>query len=87
MNVAIDIPDDVGQVLAAQSGGVSRAVLEAVALELYRSGAITPVQVQEMLGFPSRWQAESFLHRAAAFNDYTVDDLEKDIAAIRASHK
>ena len=40
--IAIDIPDDIGQVLAAQAGGVSRAVLEAVAIEAYRSGAITP---------------------------------------------
>jgi hypothetical protein len=45
MNVAIEIPDDIGQVLAAQAGGISRAVLEAVAIEAYRSGAITPVQL------------------------------------------
>ena len=59
MNVAIDIPDDIGQVLAAQSGGVSRAVLEAVAIEAYRTGAITPVQVQQMLGLRSRWEIGS----------------------------
>ena len=58
MNVAIDIPDDIGQVLAAQSGGVSRAVLEAVAIEAYRSGSITPAQVQQMLGLRSRWETE-----------------------------
>lgn len=83
MNVAIDIPDDIGQVLAAQSGGVSRAVLEAVAIEAYRSGSITPAQVQQMLGLRSRWETESFLKRADAFHDYTTDDLERDIAAIR----
>lgn len=83
MNIAIDIPDDIGQVLAAQAGGVSRAVLEAVAIEAYRSGAITPVQVQQMLGLHSRWETESFLRRAEAFHDYTMDDLERDIDAIR----
>lgn len=83
MNVAIEIPDDIGRVLAAQAGGVSRAVLEAVAIEAYRSSAITPVQVQQMLGLRSRWETESFLRRAEAFHDYTMDDLEKDIAAIR----
>lgn len=30
MNIAIEIPDDIGRVLAARAGGVSRAVLEAV---------------------------------------------------------
>ena len=83
MNIAIDIPDDIGQVLAAQAGGLSRAVLEAVATEAYRSGAITSAQVQQMLGLRSRWETESFLRRAEAFHDYTMDDLERDIAAIR----
>ena len=83
MNIAIGIPDDIGQVLAAQAGGVSRAVVEAVAIEVYRSGAITAAQVQQMLGLRSRWETEAFLRRAEAFHDYTMDDLERDIAAIR----
>ena len=83
MNVAIEIPDDIGQLLAAQAGGASRAVLEAVAIEAYRSGAITSGQVQQMLELRSRWQTESFLRRADAYHDYTMDDLERDIAAIR----
>ena len=88
MHIAIDIPDDIGNILAAQAGGVSRAVLEAVAIEAYRSGAITTLQVQQMLGLHSRWETEAFLQRAEAFHDYTMDDLEKDIAAIRdASRK
>ncbi len=87
MNIAIDIPDEIGHVLAAQAGGVSRAVLEAVAIESYRTGTITPSQVQEMLGLRSRWETESFLRRADAFHDYTLDDLEKDIAAIRGASR
>lgn len=83
MNVAIEIPDEIGQVLAAQAGGVTRAVLEAVAIEAYRSGTITSAQVQQMLGLNSRWVTESFLRRAEAYHDYTVADLEQDIAAIR----
>ncbi len=83
MDVAIRIPDEVGRALMARGADVTRAVLEAVAIEAYRSGAITPAQVQEMLGFRSRWETESFLHRAEAYHDYTVDDLDRDIAAIR----
>lgn len=83
MNIAIDIPDDIGQALAAQTGDVSRAVVEAVAIEAYRSCAIAPAQVQQMLGLRSRWETESFLRRADAFHDYTMDDLERDIAGIR----
>ncbi|MGA3028915.1 MAG: UPF0175 family protein [Bryobacteraceae bacterium] len=83
MNVAIDIPDEIGRVLATQAGGASRAVLQAVAAEAYRSGAITTAQVQQMLGLRSRWETESFLRRVDAWHDYTMEDLERDIAAIR----
>ena len=69
----------------AGGADVTRAVPEAVAIEAYRSGAITPAQVQEMLGLGSRWETESFLHRAKAYHDYTMDDLDRDIAAIRAA--
>ena len=65
MNVAIEIPDEIGRALGAHAGDVSRAVLEAVAVEAYRSGTITPAQVQQMLGLSSRWETESFLRRRA----------------------
>ncbi|MBI2680215.1 MAG: UPF0175 family protein [Candidatus Solibacter usitatus] len=85
MNVAIEIPDEVARQLQARSGEVSRAVLEAVAVEAYRSGTITPLQVQQMLGLSSRWEVESFLRQAGAYHEYTMADLEQDIAAIRAA--
>jgi hypothetical protein len=83
VNVAIEIPDEVARQLAARSGQLSRAVLEAVAIEAYRTGTITPVQVQQMLGLRSRWETEAFLRGAEAYHDYTMADLERDIAAIR----
>lgn len=58
-------------------------MLEAVVIELYRSGTITPGQVQQMLGLRSRWATEAFLRRAEAYHDYTMKDLEEDLAAIR----
>lgn len=88
MHIAIDIPDDIGNILAAQAGGVTRAVLEAVAIEAYRSGSITAMQVQQMLGLRSRWDTDAFLKGAEAFLEYSMEDLEQDIAAVRAaSHK
>jgi hypothetical protein len=83
VNVAIEIPDDIGRALGRQAGDVSRAVLEAVAVEAYRSGTITPSEVQPMLGLRSRWETESILRRAEAYHVYTMDDLERDIATIR----
>jgi len=87
MNVAVEIPDEVARQLEARSGEVTRAVLEAVAIQGYRDGLITPAQVQEMLGLGSRWQTEELLRRAEAYHDYTMDDLERDLAAIRAASR
>jgi predicted HTH domain antitoxin len=87
VNVAIEIPDEVARLLAPASGDVPRAVLEAVAIEGYRSGAITPAQVQQMLGLRSRWKVEALLRRAEAFHDYTMDDLERDLATVREASR
>jgi hypothetical protein len=81
VSVAIDIPDKIGQALAAYEGGESRAVLEVVAVEMYRKGPITTVQVQQMLGLRSRLETDAFLARAEAYFNFTMDDLERDIAA------
>jgi len=77
VNVAIEIPDEIGRALGASSGDLSRTVLEAVAIEAYRSGTITPAQVH------SRWETEAFLRRSSAYHDYSVDDLERDVTAMR----
>jgi predicted HTH domain antitoxin len=85
VEIAIQVPDDVAAALASQGSSIHRTVLEALALEAYRSGAITPAQIQEMLGLGSRWETEAFLRRASAFHDYTIDDLAQEIAAIRSA--
>ena len=83
MNVAIEIPDEIGRALGANSGELSRTVIEAVAIEAYRSGTITPAQVQQMLGLHSRWETEAFLRRSGAYHNYSVDDLERDVTEMR----
>ena len=87
MKVAIEIPDEVARLLAPASGDVSWAVLKAVAIEGYRSGAITPAQVQQMLGLQSRWEVDAFFRRAKVFQDYTMNDLERDLAAVREASR
>lgn len=82
-HIAIEIPDDIVSALTAHGHELSRAITEAVAVEAYRSGAITPAQVQAMLGLNSRWETDAFLRRAAAHYDYTMEDLNRDIAAVR----
>ena len=77
-----------GDRLAVVAGGAHRidsvrAGLEALAVEAYREGILTEAEVQRMLGHESRWGTEAFLARARAYHDYSEDDLDRDIAAIR----
>jgi len=83
MTVGIEIPDEVEKRLRARWGDLSRRALEAVAIEAYRSGALTAAEVQQMLGLASRWAVESFLRQADAFLDYGPDDLRRDLQELR----
>jgi hypothetical protein len=83
MNITIEVPDDIAHRLHAIRGDLSRLTLEALAIEAYRSGVITEVEVQRMLNLPSRWEVDAFLKRAKACLDYTEAELERDIVAIR----
>jgi AraC-like DNA-binding protein len=85
MNVAIEIPENVSVPLRSRWKDVPRRALEAVAAEAYRSRALTAHQVGEMLGHGSRWETETFLKQAQAYLHYSEDDLERDLAALRAA--
>jgi predicted HTH domain antitoxin len=83
MTVAVDIPDDLERRLRDGWADMPRKVLEAVALEAYRSGALTGAEVQRLLGLESRWDVEAFLKQAGVVLDYDQADLARDLEAFR----
>jgi hypothetical protein len=79
MQVTIEIPNDIAEEMAAKhDASLSRAVLEKVALEGYRSGEFTHAQVRRLLGFEHRLDVDAFLKERGVDLDYTVADLERD---------
>jgi predicted HTH domain antitoxin len=56
--------------------------LEAIAVEAYRSGALSREQVGDLLEF-SLWETEAFLKGHQAFLDYGIEDLEEDRATLK----
>ena len=78
MQVHLEIPEDLAQQLAADPGGVTRAALEAVALEGVRSGKFTVSQARRLLGIRSRYEMDGFLKAHGVFLDLTLDDVRKD---------
>ena len=54
MNVEIELPLDVAETLEKKWGDLSQYALEIIALEGYRSGALTPEQLHRMLSLKAR---------------------------------
>lgn len=61
MLVTIDVPDDVAQELKAQSRNLPRAILEG--LQGYRSGHLSALQMQKLLGLESCQEIDDFIKR------------------------
>jgi hypothetical protein len=79
MQVTVEIPDDVARILAPQGQDPARATLEAVAIEGYRSGALTAYQIRRLLGFETRYELDGFLKAHNVWEQaYDLADLEQD---------
>ena len=83
MQVLVQVPDDLAEKLETSAPDLPRMALEALAIEAHRTGALTSAEVQRLLDLPSRFQVDEFLKRAGSYLDYSEEDLEKDIQAIR----
>jgi hypothetical protein len=81
MTVTVDVPDKLAEALAPNGGDVSRAVLEAMALEGYRADRLSECEVQQLLGFESRMDVHGFLKQDGVYLSYTMEDLRQDTAA------
>ena len=57
---------------------------EAEALAGYLAGTLSRYQVQKMLGFDNRWDAEEWLGAQGATVQYTIADLDQDRATLDA---
>lgn len=78
MQVYFDVPEDVARQLASESGGVTRAAMEALALEGIRSGKLTVYQGRQMLGIRSRYEMDGFLKAHGVLLPATIDDVVRD---------
>ena len=61
MKVTIQVPEDISAALAGQWDNVPRRSLEAIAVEGYRTGALTEAQVRRLLELETRFQVHALL--------------------------
>ncbi len=82
MQITLKLPLDIVQRLQAKWGDLPRGVLESVAVEGYRSGALTEEQLRRLLGYGTRVEVDGFLKEHGLY-DYTTADLEQDRETLR----
>ena len=83
MELVVTIADEV--VADLQNGGeqaLSRRALELLAVDGYRN--LSEYQVRVMLGFDNRFDVDAFLKEHGAYYDYTIEELDRDTAALDA---
>ena len=67
MEVIISLPEDISESLQGCWGNVSRHALEVIAVEGYRTGALTKTQVQRLLGLETRFEVHGMLKECCPF--------------------
>lgn len=83
MQVTVNIPEEFVPLLVPEGTDASRKLLEDSVAEAYRARRLTMEQVRQILGFATRMQVDPFLQRYEIY-DFTVEDLESDIATMKA---
>lgn len=84
MEIKLDVPDDIARELASDGADLSRAALEALALEGYRARVLFESDLCRMLGFESGLDVHAFLKEHGVYLQYGLAELEKDEEAARS---
>lgn len=74
----MDLPDAAVGQLAEEGRDLSRAALEALAIDAYRTNRITAHQLCQLLEIPSRYQLDGFLKQHGVPLEYSIDDFERE---------
>jgi hypothetical protein len=82
METTLELPEDIAQGLESKWKDLPRAALESLALEGYRSHALTAAQLRRLLRFETRMQVDAFLQEHEIY-DYTAADFEQDRKTLR----
>ena len=86
MQITLELPEDIAEGFASIWTDLPRVTLERLALEAYRSGALTAAQLRWLLGFETRMQVDDFLKQHEIY-DYTVADFVQDRETLRRLRK
>jgi Uncharacterised protein family (UPF0175) len=78
LNITVRIPDELAARLAAEGGDLERRALEGFAVVEYQAGRLTAFELRQLLDIPTRYDLDGFLKARGVFEDYTLEDLERE---------
>jgi predicted HTH domain antitoxin len=76
VQITLELPDDVAESLAQNRRDVSHVLLKSIAIEGWRSGALSVGQAAELLS--TSYEVDGLLKRAGVYLDYPLEDLDAD---------
>lgn len=82
MQITLELPEDIAQGMESKWKDLPRAALKSLALEAYRSHAITAAQLRRLLAFETRMQVDAFLKEHEVY-DFTAAGFEQDRETLR----
>ena len=82
MNVIMEIPDDIADRLTKAGADLSRRALESFAIEELKAGRITEPELSRILGI-ARIQLDEFLKSHNRYDQYTMEDFERERSALK----
>lgn len=85
MELTVHIPDDIAERLGdSVNGDLSRRALEALLAEEYRLGHLNKPDLRRLLGFETGYEIDGFLKAHNVYEDYTMEDFEREREALNA---
>ena len=85
MEVSVHIPDDIASRMTEAGGDLSRQALEALAAEEYRQGRVHKPDLRRLFGFETSYEIDGFLKRHNVYDEYTMEDFERERQALKSA--
>jgi predicted HTH domain antitoxin len=76
--MTVTIPDRVTKLMEAST---EQEVVEQLALWLYSRNRISMGKASELAGV-SRWEFGDLMHKYGVYHNYSIEDLEQDVATL-----
>lgn len=79
MQVTLNLPEDLARLLGDDASSLTRAALEALALEGIRTGKLSEAQARRLLGIATRYEMDGFLKQHGILLSVTMEEMERDV--------